>query len=524
MRPKFLFNVIMILLLIIYPVSGWTAERVIEKTDGTVISVLTDYEREDVIRVTGSQLTEEDWAELRKMWSVEYHLILDNGQREIPDMALSTNGMLPSPVISITGAQVISIGSLAFANNNYLMSTDFPALESISEMAFFSCFSLQEFELPKSMNILEDGVFAMCKRLESISVADECDRYKSIDGVVYSADGKTLCAYPAGKKQREYVSDALEIRPFSFYGAENLVRVSLTSAVTIGNGTFVMCEFLSGVELPEGLKAIGHGVFDSCLSLSAITLPASLEWIGDGAFSYCERLRSISMPQGSAHFESIDGVLYSSDGEILYAYPADRRNTHYISNAKEIRPYAFMYTGNLQEVSLPDAATIGEGAFAWCSSLTVALLPSAVSLGNGTFAWCSSLKLMMLKNQAPVIEPKTFTSDETSFLIVAPREEIEYNLESWPSGVRLASLRGAALGPVTVKQGEKLTFSLDIEGAAEYRWKKDGVTIDGANGVTYEKPEADLSDSGTYGVAFKYDMGSGPVDFEVNSIEVVVVP
>jgi len=502
---------------------GWSAERVIEKVEGTTISALTDYEVEDVIRVTGGQLTQEDWVELRKMWTIGFHLILDNGQIEIPDMALSTNGMVPSPIITIAGAQVVRIGNLAFANNNYLTSVDFPALKSISEMAFFSCLSLQEFELPKSVETFGDGVFALCKKLQAINVADGSERYKSVDGILYSADGNTLIAYPAGRMQREYVSDAQNIRPFSFYGAENLVRVSFTAAERIGNGTFIMCEFLGNVELPDGLKSIGHGAFDSCLSLAAITLPSSLEWIGDGAFSYCERLSSITVQENCVYYKSIDGVLYSMDGEIIFAYPAGKSNSYYTSDAKEVRPYAFMYAGNLQEISLPYTALIGEGAFAWCISLSTALLPRADSFGNGAFAWCNSLKLMMLNNQPPAIEPKTFTSDETSLLIVAPREETEYNLEGWPTGVKLASLRGATLGPVTVKQGEKLTIALDIEGATDYRWKIGDVAISGADGVVYEKAEAELSDSGTYGVTFKYDMGSGPVDFEINGIEVIVV-
>jgi hypothetical protein len=524
MKPRFLLNVTILLVLAFYPVCGWAAERVIEKGDGTVITAITDYESGDVIRIIGSRLTEEDWVELRKMWTVGFHLILDNGQREIPDKALSTNGMVPSPVISVTGPDVVNVGSLVFANNNYLTSVDLPVLKSVGEMAFFSCLSLREYELPKSVESLGDGVFAMCKRLESISVASGNERFKSMNGVLYSADGNTLFAYPAGKKQREFASDASDIRPASFYGAENLERVSFTAADLIGNGAFALCVNLSSVGLPEGLKAIGYGVFDSCKALTAVTLPGSLEWVGDGAFSYCERLSSISVPHGSERFRSVDGVLYSADGDILHAYPAGKSNSRFTSNAKEIKSYAFMYAGNLQIISLPYAVSVGEGAFAWCSSLTTAFLPLADSFGNGAFAWCNSLKLMVLKNQAPAIEEKTFTSGETPFLIVTTEAERSFDLEGWPMGTKLASFRGTAtIEPITIKRSGRLTLSLDIEGATDYRWKKDDVFMSGEHGASYDKPEADIGDSGTYGVVFKYDMGSGLVDFEINGIEVIIV-
>jgi hypothetical protein len=513
------------LLLIFCTESGWATEHLVDKADGTVIEALTDYEAGDIIRITGGSLIEEDWAELRKMWTIPFHLVLENGQSEIPNMALSTNGTVPAPVISITGLDVVNIGDFAFANNNYLTSTDFPALKSVGKMAYFSCMSLREIELPKSVESLGDGAFAMCQKLVFIGISEKNAQFRSLDGVLYSADGDTLFAYPAGKVQREYASDVLDIRPFSFYGAENLERVSFSSAEYIGNGTFVSCLRLADVALPDSLKVIGHGAFDSCISLTAVTLPASLEFIGDGAFSYCERLRSISAAQGSRSFKSIDGVLYSANGEILYVYPAGKENSSFTSNVREVRAYAFMYAGTLQSVTLPYAENIGEGAFAWCSSLTAASLPMANAFGNGAFAWCVSLKLIELGSSIPAIENKTFTTDEAGFLVVTKEVERNFDLKNWPANTKIATLRGAAtLGPIILNLEDMLFLSLEIEGAADYRWKKGGVLISNANEASYIRAKAVDEDSGIYSVTFRYDLGSGPVDFEIKGIEVIIDP
>ena len=520
---RFIFTAAIFLFLTFYTENGWAAEQIINKSNGTVIESLTEYEAGDTIRITGGRLTEEDWAELRKMWTIPFHLILDNGQSEIPDMALSSSGTVPVPVISITGHDVMNIGSFVFANNNYLTSADFPSLKSLGRMAFFSCMSLREFLLPKSLETLGDGAFAMCQKLMSISISEGNTRFISPGGVLYSADGRTLYAYPAGKLQREYVCDAADIRPFSFYGAENLERVSFSNAESIGNGTFVSCLRLTDIALPESLKVIGQGAFDSCISLTAITLPSSLELIGDGAFSYCERLRSISATENSKNFNSTDGVLYSADGEILYVYPAGKSNSGFTSNVREVKPYAFMYAGNLQTVTLPYAASLGEGAFAWCSSLTAASLPMANTFGNGAFAWCVSLKLMEIGNLLPAIESKTFTSDE-AFLIVTQTAPSNFDLSNWPAN-KIAALRGTAtLGPVVLDREDTLILSLEIDGAADYRWKKGGILIkiNDANEATYVRANSTEEDSGTYSVTFKYDLGSGPADIEIKGIEVVV--
>ena len=507
----------------LYTTPGWATERVIEKTEGTTIVALTDYESEDVVRITGGQLVEEDWAELRKMFSVGFHLILDNGQEKIPAGALSI-GMIASAVISISGPNIVSIGNDAFLNNRFLTSFDFPYLKSIGEMAFFGCSSLTEITLPRSLESIDDGAFAMCQGLVSINVAEGNERFKSLDGVLYSADGGTLFAYPAGKTRREFASDARNIRRFAFYGAQNLERVVFSSVVSIGNGAFVSCVRLADVVLPEGLRSIGQGVFDSCLRLTEIELPASLEWIGDGAFSYCNSLRSISVARGSEFFKSLDGVLYSADGNTLFAYPAGRDNFNYSSNAKEIRPYAFMYARRLRTLTLPHATSIGEGAFAWCEFLTAISIPSAGALGNGAFARCVSLNFMELGNSVPAIQARTFTSNRT--LLVVTSEPVEnIDLEGWPSGTGIASLRGTAtLGPVILRKGDRLTLSMDIEGAADYRWAKDRMPISGANESFLDRPEVSLEDSGIYDVMFSFDMGSGPVGIVVEGIEVIILP
>jgi len=297
-----------------------------------------------------------------------------------------------------------------------------------------------------------------------------------------------------------------------------------SNAVSIGNGAFVSCVRLADVALPEGLRSIGQGVFDSNLRLTEIELPASLEWIGDGAFSYCNNLRSISVAQGSENFKSLDGVLYSTDGSTLFAYPAGKENYNYFSNAKEIRPYAFIYARRLRTLTLPYATYIGEGAFAWCEFLTAISIPSAEALGNGAFARCDSLNLIELGKSVPTIQARTFTSNRTLLVVTAePTENI--NLEGWPSGVRVASLRGkATLGPVILQKGDRLTFGLDIEGATDYAWEKNGVSLQDVSGPIFERAEATLEDGGIYRMTFKYDMGSGLVDFEIDSIAVIVLP
>jgi hypothetical protein len=515
-----------LLALTIYSTTGWTMEHVVEKVDGKAIVVPEFYESGDIVKVVGDQLSADDWVEFRKMWRIGFHLELANGQTEIPDRALSTNNAVASAVISIRARDVVSIGMDVFSNNNYLESMDLPSLKSIGEMAFFSCGALRQVELPSPVDSIGDGAFAICKNLSEISTAKGNTNFKSVDGILCSADGAVLYTYPAGRTAAKFESNVIEVRPFAFYGAGYLENVTLSSVKIIGNAAFVSCLKLMAVSLPEGLKTISHGAFDSCMTLQTINLPASLEELGDGAFSYCDNLLSIVVASGSNIFKTIDGVLFSFDENAIHAYPPGKKEKNFMSAAKEVKPYAFMGARKLQTVTLPSATAIGEGAFAWCSALTGVSLPSAETFGNGAFAWCVSLRFMALGETIPSIEAETFPSAESDLLLAVPDTGgyVDADMNGWPTKTCVMKLNGtAALGPIFLSETKDiLVLSLDIEGVASYQWKKDGVSIPGAIAPAYVKQKITSEDAGAYATAFRYDTSSRVVDIEVGSIVVEI--
>ena len=89
-----------------------------------------------------------------------------------------------------------------------------------------------------------------------------------------------------------------EIRPYAFYGCENLVSVELPESITsIGMYAFNGCVNLSSINLPNQITKIENYAFADCSSLQALQLPNSLTIIGTGAFNRCERLQSITIPE-----------------------------------------------------------------------------------------------------------------------------------------------------------------------------------------------------------------------------------
>lgn len=163
----------------------------------------------------------------------------------------------------------------------------------------FVFYDFTDFTLPAQLEILESYAFYRCTfdvlRIEAALPADEIlnglddcfvaaydvpedhPLYKTVDGVLFSKDGKTLLAYPNARTATHYDVPA---------GVER-----------IGDGAFGN-ENLKTISLPIGLKSIGDYGFGGCTRLQSISLPLTVKEIGKEIFSCCVSLELVSLPEG----------------------------------------------------------------------------------------------------------------------------------------------------------------------------------------------------------------------------------
>lgn len=143
--------------------------------------------------------------------------------------------------------------------------------------------------------------------LEKVVVADGHKKYRTLDGVVYSRDGRILVWYPAGKKGEMFAvpEGVRKIGEFAFENQGYLKKVLMPeSVVTLGTGAFSGCRNLEDIGLSSGIREIpdagtyrGAGVFAECQKLRRIVLPDKLSYLGSFAF-YNSGLRSIVLGEG----------------------------------------------------------------------------------------------------------------------------------------------------------------------------------------------------------------------------------
>ena len=166
---------------------------------------------------------------------------------------------------SVTGGENITkIDSYAFNQCKVLADVILPeGLESIGLQAFSNCGSLKTFNIPAKVSYIGKSCFMNCPSLSEITVDEANKNYCSSDGVLYTADGKSLVCCPAGKTGNVETLASLE---------------------KIEDSAFDNCAGMTSVVLNENLKTVGNDAFNFCGGLEKITCyavePPAIGWSG----------------------------------------------------------------------------------------------------------------------------------------------------------------------------------------------------------------------------------------------------
>lgn len=101
--------------------------------------------------------------------------------------------------------------------------------------------------------------------IQNIEVTESNPYYKSIDGIVYSKDGKKI------------IKCSPERRCYDFRIQEGVEEIDIHA--------FDWNKHIRRIQLPETLKNLKAGTFATCEKLSTIYIPSTMEYIEDGCFA-----------------------------------------------------------------------------------------------------------------------------------------------------------------------------------------------------------------------------------------------
>ena len=239
-------------------------------------------------------------------------------------------------------------------------------LRTLGAYAFTSMESLLSIDLPEGITEIPDDCFFLSKSLQSIELPSTV---QSIGSGSFYKSGITEFTFP----------DVCEtVGSNAFQGCPNLAKVTFGANLrTMDEGTFRECAALAEVDMAPAtqLEALPAFLFDQCTALEGIvTIPAGVKSVGMGAFG-ATNIAGFELAEGNTGLAIVDGVLYSADKTLLYAFPQKSGRT---------------------EVTVADGCTgINGGAFDGATTLTKVTLPETMrAFDDNAFLNCIALKEM----------------------------------------------------------------------------------------------------------------------------------
>lgn len=115
----------------------------------------------------------------------------------------------------------------------------------------------------------------------------------------------------------------LRINSSTFSGCSGITSVQIPNTIElIGAFAFANCNLITQIVLPPNLKTIWRQAFSNT-GISTINIPSSVIHIesSENILDNCHNLQSVTVSSGNTHYRSVNGLLYSYNGDTLFTFP-----------------------------------------------------------------------------------------------------------------------------------------------------------------------------------------------------------
>ena len=312
-------------------------------------------------------------------------------------------------------------------------TTDGIPVTALESDAFSKANGVEHIIIPDSVTwISEDAISNFFAELISIQVDSKNPAYQSVDGILFSRDGRKLICFPGGRTGSYSVPTGVEvigknafrdcaitevIIPESVTSIEdNAFRGSNIAGVAIPEnirdiGAYAFsCTKLTTVAIPESIVSIEPGLFYECKNLVRVSIPASIRRIGEYAFGFCEQMESIMIPENVTFIEQ--GTFNGCKSLARVSIPASVRC---------IAEHAFGSCMRLESISIPEGVSVIDSrAFSDSGLKKVKIPASVISVSVDAFDGCSKMTDIEVADANSVyssVDGVLFSSDRRSLIL-----------------------------------------------------------------------------------------------------------
>lgn len=196
------------------------------------------------------------------------------------------DGIKADTLILPNDTRLLETAALGYTIKNLYIGKDVAVINFIEA-------DLIDYNLPKDLHE---------SMLENIFVDKENKDFKSIDGVLFNADGSELIMFPAGKdcpddQPYDIPSKVKKIADYAFFNSKVQEVYLNDDAQEIGYYAFAYSK-IEYFTLGHGIQTINNWAFDHCDYLKTFVFNYELKKIPAHIFEYCPELAAVAFPEG----------------------------------------------------------------------------------------------------------------------------------------------------------------------------------------------------------------------------------
>lgn len=297
---------------------------------------------------------------------------------------------------------------------------------TIGKDAFAGCESVTAVMIPAKVSSIGAGAFRDMKSLAAFEVDESNEKYKVIDGVLYSKVGTSayLVQYPIAKTGTTYTldPDTVKVQAYAFSSA-NITSIVLGGSrlTTIEEGAFENCRKLVNVTISSTAATftINARAFAGCANLKALKLELTkVPTLSDTALSGFSDTFAVYVNSSMVrNYQTSNGwrtlsSRISSLGNIFGDFAVEE-----VTGGYAIK----QYFGTDTEVVIPEAISahnivkIGENAFSFTAVTKVTIPRHVTAIGDGAFANCAALTTVVVRCEPPTLGTGVFAGVDANY-------------------------------------------------------------------------------------------------------------
>ena len=232
-----------------------------------------------------------------------------------------------------------SVGDSPFSGNDLIKNVIFEeGINGIYDGLFYGCNNIGYIKIPSTVNYIGSLAFNWCyiHGGDGFDVNSDNDYYKSVDGVLYTKNGKKLERFAQKPSVTEFaVPEGVETIGHRCFDSVRLDKLTLQNdGLTLYNYAIKYAD-IKHVEIKNGVENLGD--YSDWLSEDTeVYIPASVKEVGSQiTFTDGEKVTAINVDPNNTVYESIDGVIYkkTEDGLIIHRYPSGKTKEIYTTPA-----------------------------------------------------------------------------------------------------------------------------------------------------------------------------------------------